>query len=270
MRLENYTIGEDADVREALERIDANHKGFLIVIDNVNKVCGTLTDGDVRRAMIAGIGLGDSIKDCYVTNFVSLRITEDISVAVSLFADESLGFIPLLEEDGSLVNVVTRNAFHALVIQEQVVSLRHDFLSVDETSIFHEYFYRPWGYYKTIAKNKVFHSKILLVKPKATLSLQMHKQRDEHWLVIDGSGTMQLGASVLPIMPGGHYFIPRETRHRVTNDSVNKNLLIVEIQFGEYFGEDDIYRFEDAYGRACIDVEKNRSKDSYETGTIDS
>jgi mannose-6-phosphate isomerase-like protein (cupin superfamily)/predicted transcriptional regulator len=258
MKLENYTIGEDADVREALERIDTNCKGFLIVISDANKACGTLTDGDVRRAMIAGIGLDDPIKDCYVTNFMSLQITDDISAAVNLFADVNLGFIPLLEEDGSLANIVTRNAFHALIIQEQAVSLRHDFLSVDETSIFHEYFYRPWGYYKTIAKNKIFHSKILLVKPKATLSLQMHKQRDEHWLIIDGFGTMQLGASVLLVRPGDHHFIPRETRHRVTNDSDSKNLLIVEIQFGEYFEEDDIYRFEDIYGRACIDAEEGQ------------
>jgi mannose-1-phosphate guanylyltransferase/mannose-6-phosphate isomerase len=254
MKFANYIINEDVNIREALERIDANHRGFLVVVDNTHKVRGTLTDGDVRRAVIAGVGLDDPIKGCYVKNCVSLQITEDISAAVDLFTNESLEFIPLLEEDGSLVNIITRNAFHTCIIQEQSIDLRYDFLSVDETSIFHEYFYRPWGYHKTVVKNSVFHSKILLIKPRATLSLQMHKQRDEHWLIIDGFGTIQLEASVLSVKPGDYHYIPRRTKHRVVNDSNTKNLLIFEVQLGEYFGEDDILRFEDAYGRSCLDA----------------
>jgi mannose-1-phosphate guanylyltransferase/mannose-6-phosphate isomerase len=86
------------------------------------------------------------------------------------------------------------------------------------------------------------------VRPGATLSLQLHHRRSEHWVVVQGVARVTRGDEVFDIAANQSTFIPVETRHRLENPG-SEPLAIIEVQCGDYLGEDDIVRFDDAYGR---------------------
>jgi mannose-6-phosphate isomerase-like protein (cupin superfamily) len=90
--------------------------------------------------------------------------------------------------------------------------------------------------------------KRLTVLPGAALSLQMHRQRAEHWVVVSGTARITRDDQVFDLAVGGHAFIPLGARHRIENPGTDV-LRIIEVQVGDYLGEDDIVRFEDRYGR---------------------
>lgn len=108
--------------------------------------------------------------------------------------------------------------------------------------------HRPWGSYETLAVGAYFQVKHILVKPGATLSLQMHKFRAEHWVVVRGVAKIMLGDEERIIEQNESTYIPRETKHRLENPT-HRDLEIIEVQSGSYLGEDDIVRFADTYGR---------------------
>ena len=111
---------------------------------------------------------------------------------------------------------------------------------------------RPWGKYQILYEDETCKIKKITVHPKQKLSYQLHKQRRELWTVVEGRGVATLEGLTTNLFPGKSISIPKETKHRIQNDE-DQNLIFIEIQTGTYFGEDDIVRFEDDYGR----VEKN-------------
>ncbi|GMT49834.1 MAG: mannose-6-phosphate isomerase [bacterium] len=108
--------------------------------------------------------------------------------------------------------------------------------------------HRPWGYYTILADPEDYKAKKILVYPHKRLSLQKHSRRGEHWFVIEGEGIVTLGEKQIHVSPGQSVDIPVHTVHRIENPT-DKNLVFIEIQHGDYFGEDDIVRLEDDYGR---------------------
>jgi len=112
----------------------------------------------------------------------------------------------------------------------------------------HRKVYRPWGYYDSIDSGNGFQVKRIFVNPYAKLSLQKHKKRDEHWVVIKGTALITCNEKVFKLKENKSTYIPRGASHRLENYT-NKTLEIIEIQTGEYFGEDDIIRLEDDYSR---------------------
>ena len=113
---------------------------------------------------------------------------------------------------------------------------------------FHRKVYRPWGYYEGLDAGPAFQVKRLGVNPGASLSLQLHHHRAEHWVVLSGVATVTVGEKVFDLNPNESCYIPLETRHRLQN-LTEEPLEIIEVQSGSYLGEDDIVRFEDNYGR---------------------
>lgn len=109
--------------------------------------------------------------------------------------------------------------------------------------------HRPWGSYETLALGEYFQVKHIVVKPGAGLSLQMHKFRAEHWVVVRGVAKVMVGDEERIIEQNESTYIPRETKHRLINPT-HRDLEIIEVQSGSYLGEDDIIRFEDTYGRS--------------------
>ena len=109
--------------------------------------------------------------------------------------------------------------------------------------------YRPWGYYINIdGSNSNYKVKKICVYPNKKLSLQSHKFRSEHWVIINGSAKIQIGKDFLFLNRNQNIFIPKETLHRVEN--IGSDLLeIIETQIGDYLGEDDIIRYDDDFGR---------------------
>lgn len=110
--------------------------------------------------------------------------------------------------------------------------------------------HRPWGYYKTLAVHAKYKSKEIVVFPGKRLSLQSHQRRTEHWVILEGYGDVTVDNRVLKLKSGQSVDIPRGARHRISNPSTSANLHFIEIQTGDYFGEDDIERYQDDYGRA--------------------
>jgi mannose-1-phosphate guanylyltransferase/mannose-6-phosphate isomerase len=112
----------------------------------------------------------------------------------------------------------------------------------------HTRVYRPWGYYESVDAGEGFQVKRLMVKPGAALSLQLHRKRAEHWVVVAGRARVTRGEEVFELQENQSTYIPVATRHRLENPG-EAPLMIIEVQSGSYLGEDDIERFEDRYNR---------------------
>jgi mannose-1-phosphate guanylyltransferase / mannose-6-phosphate isomerase len=110
--------------------------------------------------------------------------------------------------------------------------------------------HRPWGWYDSIDAGPRFQVKRILVNPGATLSLQMHHHRAEHWIVVTGTAEVTNGERTLILTENQSTYIPLGETHRLANPG-KVPLEIIEVQSGSYLGEDDIVRFEDSYGRAA-------------------
>ena len=112
----------------------------------------------------------------------------------------------------------------------------------------HREVFRPWGSYDSIENGPRFQVKRLKVKPGATLSLQMHHHRAEHWIVVSGTARITRGDETFLLEENQSTYIPIGVRHRIENPG-KIPVHIIEVQSGSYLGEDDIVRFEDRYGR---------------------
>ena len=110
--------------------------------------------------------------------------------------------------------------------------------------------FRPWGSYESIAVGPGFQVKTIVVDPGEKLSLQLHHQRSEHWVVVRGTAEVTVGEEVSTLAANQSVYIPVETKHRLVNPGTEP-LELIEVQCGGYLGEDDIVRFEDVYGRVA-------------------
>ena len=107
---------------------------------------------------------------------------------------------------------------------------------------------RPWGSFQVLADEPNYKVKRIIVLPNRRLSLQLHHQRSEHWFFVSGTGHVTIDDTIFAKEAGQSIDIPVKTKHRVANRS-DQDLVFIEIQTGSYFGEDDIERFEDDFGR---------------------
>lgn len=109
---------------------------------------------------------------------------------------------------------------------------------------------RPWGHYMVLAETPGFKIKEIVVLPGHKLSLQRHQRRHEHWFVQHGVAQVELDGRTQALAAGGSIDIPARAWHRMANGT-GSPITVIEIQTGAYFGEDDIERASDDYGRAC-------------------
>jgi mannose-6-phosphate isomerase len=113
-----------------------------------------------------------------------------------------------------------------------------------------EYSERPWGNYTVLDDDAPDHKvKRIVVHPGKRLSYQMHHKRAEHWFIVTGTALVTLDGKDITVKAGESIDIPREGRHRIANPG-DTDVVFIEVQHGTYFGEDDIVRFDDDYGRA--------------------
>lgn len=107
---------------------------------------------------------------------------------------------------------------------------------------------RPWGTYTNILEEEYTKVKKISIKPGESPSYQYHFKRSEIWVVVKGTSEVKLNDEVKPCKVGDVVFVPKEVKHAITNTG-DEELVFIEVQLGEYFGEDDIVRLEDKYGR---------------------
>ena len=108
--------------------------------------------------------------------------------------------------------------------------------------------YRPWGNYVSLVESDLWQVKRLEIKIGESISLQKHKYRSEHWVVVDGIADVEIDNNKSTLNLNESIFVPKGAKHRLSNKG-DRNLVIIEIQIGDYLGEDDIIRYQDRYGR---------------------
>jgi mannose-1-phosphate guanylyltransferase/mannose-6-phosphate isomerase len=149
----------------------------------------------------------------------------------------------VIVDTGDAVLVADRN--HAQDVKEvvtQLTELKHEAVN------YHKTVHRPWGSYTVLEDSDDCKVKRLVVKPGQVLSLQLHHRRAEHWTVVQGTAKIRLGDEEFLLEANQSTFIPTETLHRLENPG-DRDVHLIEVQTGDYFGEDDIERLEDIYGR---------------------
>ncbi len=130
-------------------------------------------------------------------------------------------------------------------VKDVVAKLKKDGAS---QAVMHRRVVRPWGWYDSIDMGECFQVKRIAVKPGASLSLQMHHHRAEHWIVVKGTAKVTNGENVFLLEENQSTYIPIGVKHRLENPE-KTDLEMIEVQSGRYLDEDDIVRFEDTYGR---------------------
>ena len=107
---------------------------------------------------------------------------------------------------------------------------------------------RPWGYYHLLVKTNEYLIKQIVILPKKSISLQKHKHRSEHWIVVEGTASVTINNETRLIAEGESVYVPLGAVHRMENPG-KLPMVLIEVQTGAYLGEDDIIRYEDAYDR---------------------
>ena len=128
-------------------------------------------------------------------------------------------------------------------VVQQLKLMNHDSYRMHRTVA------RPWGTYTVLEEGSNFKLKRIVVKPGASLSLQMHYHRSEHWVVVSGTASVVNGDQAMLVRTNESTYIPIGHKHRLQNPGLT-DLVMIEVQSGEYLGEDDIVRFDDVYGRS--------------------
>ena len=117
-----------------------------------------------------------------------------------------------------------------------------------EAASIHRTVQRPWGSYTVLHAGERFKIKEIVVRPQERLSLQMHHHRSEHWVVLSGTAKVTCDEESRMVYANQSTYIPIGTRHRLENPG-RVDLVLIEVQCGDYVGEDDIVRYDDQYGR---------------------
>ena len=141
--------------------------------------------------------------------------------------------------------VLVLNPEHAQSVKTLAEGLKREGHACHDT---HLTVYRPWGTYTVLEEGPGFKIKRIVVNPGKSLSLQLHHHRSEHWVVVSGVAVVQIGDEEFTTYPNESRFIPIGQKHRLTNRT-GDDLVMIEVQCGQYLGEDDIVRFADHYGR---------------------
>jgi len=185
---------------------------------------------DKYNNVINGDVIIDNVKNSYIysdKNLVAVSNIDNVNV-VSTQNATLVTSIKKSNEIKSLISILAKN--NRTELSEHVIT------------------HRPWGYFENISSNKNHKIKKLTVMPGKKLSLQSHSKRSEHWVVISGIAKVTQNEKEFILNKNESTFIPVNVKHRLVNTS-KVPLIIIEVQTGKYFGEDDIKRFEDVYGR---------------------
>jgi len=189
-----------------------------------------LTEADSAGNRLLGEGVLHDTTNCYI--YGSDRIIGTVGLEDLIIVDMPDA---LLVADRNRAQDVKHIVQHLKRTDNEVVKL-------------HREVHRPWGSYTVLDEGENFKTKRIKVKPGASLSLQMHYHRSEHWIVVTGTALVVNGERQFIINANESTYIPAGCQHRLENPG-KIDLVIIEVQSGNYLGEDDIVRFEDKYGR---------------------
>lgn len=194
--------------------------------DSVWEISEKNEDGN----FISGNVLSKNTKNCYLRSKQRLLVALGIKELVIVETDDA---------------ILVANKSNSQDIKNIVDELQKNNIPEGKE---HKKIYRPWGFYETLIEESFWKVKLIRVKPGQSLSLQMHKFRSEHWVVVSGVASIQINKKLFTLNKNQNISIPAGNLHRLTNNN-EEELSIIEVQTGTYLGEDDIKRFDDNYGR---------------------
>ncbi|MCI0381873.1 MAG: mannose-1-phosphate guanylyltransferase/mannose-6-phosphate isomerase [Chlamydiae bacterium] len=185
---------------------------------------------DENQNVIFGNVLSNDTKNCLIFSKKRMVSTLDIEDLLIVDTEDAL----FIGKKGS----------------SQKVKKIIDQLQLNHASLVNEHptVHRPWGIYTVLEEGNGYKIKKITVFPQQKLSLQMHKFRNEHWVIVRGMAKVTLNEKIFFLNENENTYIPKESLHRLENP-LNEPLELIEVQLGQYVGEDDIIRFEDIYGR---------------------
>lgn len=194
------------------------------------KALGDLSTADTNNNRVKGDVLMQDSHNCTIES-------EDRMVGVV-----GVDNLVIIDTPDALLVADKKQAQKVKQIYSELKALGHD------AHKHHRTVYRPWGSYTVLEEGPHFKIKRIEVKQEASLSLQMHHHRSEHWVVVQGKASVFNDGKEMILEVNESTFIPAEHKHRLKNIGSEK-LVMIEVQTGSYLGEDDIVRFQDVYGR---------------------
>ena len=236
IRIEKNSFSKCPNIPIDIAVMEKTKKGMVIPLDAGWSDIGNWDslweneDKDSSGNVIRGRVFNTGSEDCYIKSENRLLVTIGLKDIVLVETSDAI----LAAQKSELNNI--KNILNKLDLQgfQEITT--------------HRKIYRPWGSYTSLIENKNWLVKSIQVNPESKLSLQLHHHRAEHWIVVKGTARVEIDNKTFDLTENQSTFIPLGAKHRLSNPG--KILLtIVEIQSGEYIGEDDIVRFEDAYGR---------------------
>lgn len=201
-----------------------------------------LLDADINGNRLVGEIYTHDSSNCFIQS--SGRIIAAVGVQNLI----------VIDTPDALLITDNEQAQHVKQVVSQIKKRKH-VTSKENHTIF-----RPWGSYTVLEESAGFKIKRIEVLPKQKISLQVHQHRSEHWVVVSGKAKIQNGDKIFELLPSQSTYIQAGNKHRLQN-SGDEVLVIVEVQCGEYLGEDDITRFDDHYGRKVAVAEQNENEE---------
>ena len=216
--------------------MEKTKKSIVLVLDNGWSDIGNWfslwqsAEKDKDNNFVGGRVYSENNKNCYLRSESRLLVTLGLDNTVVVETDDV---------------VLVGDMRQAQEIKRIVNKLRSDKVPESES---HSLVYRPWGNYRSMLKGDRWQVKIISVKPGASLSLQMHHHRSEHWVVVKGTADIEIDGEKKLLSENESIHVPLGSKHRLRNPG-KLTLKLIEIQSGAYLDEDDIVRFNDLYGR---------------------
>ncbi len=194
------------------------------------KAVWEISEKDDSGNAFSGKTYTQNVKNCYLSGADRLIVGVDIQDLIVIDTIDAL-------------LIINKNS--SQVVKEIVRDLKNKNYSEGENN---KKIYRPWGSYTSIEDGPTWQVKRLDIKSNASLSLQKHKYRSEHWVVVNGTAKVEIDENITILKKNQSIFVPLGSKHRLSNP-YDAPLELIEVQSGTYLGEDDIERFDDIYGR---------------------
>ncbi len=189
-----------------------------------------IAEKDDKGNCFLGKTITQNVKDCYVNASDRLIVGVDLENLIVVDTTDAL-------------LIINKNSSQS--VKEIVGILKNKNFSEGENN---KKVYRPWGSYTSVVEGPTWQVKRLDIKPKASLSLQKHQHRAEHWVVVNGIAKVEIDGEITILEKNKSIFVPLGSKHRLSNP-FEEPLQLIEVQSGTYLGEDDIIRYVDIYGR---------------------
>ncbi len=184
-----------------------------------------------NNVVMGNVIYNDNVDNCYLRSDSRLIVVADVE-NLSVIETPDAVLVTSLDNSQNLRNIV----------ENSILENKKEFLE-------HSHVHRPWGEYIILNDNEGYKVKKLIVKPGAAMSLQEHGHRSEHWVIVRGQAEIIRDTEKLDLKVNDTISIPVGVKHRISNPSKTEHLIIIEVQTGDYLGEDDIIRYQDNYGR---------------------